>query len=71
MMFRRNTQGQIHCLDGPAIEYPRSILRGKEWWIEGRFYCSTYQSSYDFILGISRWCEDVSRLTTKGEKVNE
>jgi hypothetical protein len=33
--LRRNKEGKLHCLDGPAVEYSDG---SKEWWINGKLH---------------------------------
>jgi hypothetical protein len=62
--YWRLENGRFHRTDGPAYEDANG---DKSWWLNDKQYCHTCQNSYDFTVGLIKWCKKVARLTQKGK----
>jgi hypothetical protein len=53
MIEHRNDQGQLHCLDGPALEFENGSY---EWRINGELH-RIDGPAFDYKIGMTAWLQ--------------
>jgi len=62
----RNSSGQIHRIDGPAVEFSNG---GKEWWVNGQKHRMNGPAAEFDLYGIKAWWVNGQRHRTDGPAI--